>query len=213
MARAAAAPLLLAILAALLAGSAFVPTGSQPRLPRSLAESRIARAAEGSSSSSFQLTTFEEEAMARAAAAPLLLAILAALLAGSAFVPTGSQPRLPRSLAESRIARAAEGSSSSSFQLTTFEESPENTASASVVFCFVLGLVFPLLGGFNFGLLLAATGYSLTSGGIKGLLAKSESGKAYAETAEDVSGALKSAGGYALKAYNGLATQVNKQLA
>mmetsp|Transcript_149604 Transcript_149604/g.416998 ORF Transcript_149604/g.416998 Transcript_149604/m.416998 type:complete len:152 (-) Transcript_149604:178-633(-) len=151
--------------------------------------------------------------MARATAAPVLLAILAALLAGSAFVSSSSRPQLRRSPMESRIVRAAEGSSGSNFQLSTFEETSENAQSASVVFCFVLGLLFPLLGGFNFGLILAALGYALTSGGIKGFLAKSESGKDYVETAEDVSGVVTSAGSSALKVYNGIATQVNKQLA
>ena len=46
--------------------------------------------------------------------------------------------------------------------------------SASIVFWFLLGLLTPLLGGFTFGLIMAAVGWGLSTGGIKSFVEKSE---------------------------------------
>eukprot|EP00434_Breviolum_minutum_P033554 symbB.v1.2.029691.t1/scaffold3283.1/size59811/2 len=101
---------------------------------------------------------------------------------------------------------------SSSFSLTTFDETEENSKSASVVVFFVFGLLFPLLGGFNFGLLLAALGYGLSYGSIVSFAKKNETLKEYSSSIEDVGLAGVKAGEYALKAYNFVAVKVNAAL-
>eukprot|EP00435_Cladocopium_sp_Y103_P042262 s2379_g11.t1 len=76
--------------------------------------------------------------------------------------------------------------SSGSFSLSTFDESEENSKSASVVFYFVFGLLFPFLGGFNFGILMAALGYGLSYGSIVNFAKKNETLKEYSSSIEDV---------------------------
>mmetsp|Transcript_16394 Transcript_16394/g.29114 ORF Transcript_16394/g.29114 Transcript_16394/m.29114 type:complete len:154 (-) Transcript_16394:128-589(-) len=112
--------------------------------------------------------------------------------------------------ASSRVAAAATapgGSSGSSFSLPVFDEDEENSRSASVVVFFVLGLLFPLVGGFTFGLILAAVGYGLTNGGIKSFAEKNEATKEYAGYVTKVGDVGEKAGGYALKAYNFVAVK------
>lgn len=103
-------------------------------------------------------------------------------------------------------------STSSSFSLTTFDESEENSKSASVVVYFVVGLLFPLLGGFNLGILLAALGYGLSYGSIVNFAKKNETLKEYSSSIDDVGLAGVKAGEYALKAYNFVAAKVNAAL-
>ncbi|CAK9026962.1 Uncharacterized protein SCF082_LOCUS17725 [Durusdinium trenchii] len=127
----------------------------------------------------------------------LILAAAAVVVMPMAFVgPQVSSPSVPR---VQRLAEPAGKPSKSSFSLTTFEDTEENSKSASIVFYFVLGLLFPLLGGFNLGILLAALGYGLSFGGIVGFAKKNETLKPYTSSIEDVGAAGVKAGGYALK--------------
>ncbi|CAE8583713.1 unnamed protein product [Polarella glacialis] len=146
-----------------------------------------------------------------ASARLLIVAVLATaallMLHGAAFV--GGSGNIQRSPTRSlRIAAAAEGSSGLS--LPVFEETEENHASASVVFYFVLGLVFPVLHGFNFALILAAIGYGLTNGGLAGFAKKTEATKEYAGTVEEAGVYSVKAGSYSLKAYNFVATKAKE---
>lgn len=63
-----------------------------------------------------------------------------------------------------------------------------------MVFYFMLGLIFPLLGGFNLGLLLAALGYGLSYGGVVSFAKKNDTLKDYSSSIEDVSVAGVKAG-------------------
>ncbi|CAL1147275.1 unnamed protein product [Cladocopium goreaui] len=118
----------------------------------------------------------------------------------------GSHPQQPNASA------GGTPSTSSSFSLTTFDESEENSKSASVVVYFVVGLLFPLLGGFNLGILLAALGYGLSYGSIVNFAKKNETLKEYSSSIDDVGLAGVKAGEYALKAYNFVAAKVNAAL-
>mmetsp|Transcript_64902 Transcript_64902/g.79412 ORF Transcript_64902/g.79412 Transcript_64902/m.79412 type:complete len:145 (+) Transcript_64902:71-505(+) len=138
-----------------------------------------------------------------------ILAATAMVLSPLAFVG-------PQAMTGSRMVQRAEpkGTStpSTSFSLTTFDETDENSKSASVVVYFVFGLLFPLLGGFNFGILLAALGYGLSYGSITNFAKKNETLKEYSSSIDDVSLAGVKAGEYALKAYNFVAVKVNSAL-
>eukprot|EP00913_Durusdinium_trenchii_P008075 g7572.t1 len=81
-------------------------------------------------------------------------------------------------------------------------ETDDNKGSASIVFWFVLGLLTPLLGGFTFGLILAAVGWGLSTGGIKKFVEKTESTKQFAEYVTTLNDFGTKGGEYGLKAYN-----------
>eukprot|EP00434_Breviolum_minutum_P027435 symbB.v1.2.024255.t1/scaffold2278.1/size84971/3 len=127
----------------------------------------------------------------------LVAAIAAVLLRETAFVGVSS----PRVAPAHKVMLFAE-SSPSSFSLAEFPENDANLGSASIVFWFVLGLLTPLLGGITFGLLLAATGWGLSTGGIKSFVEKTESIKPYAEYVDTLNDFGKKGGEYGLKAYN-----------
>mmetsp|Transcript_86864 Transcript_86864/g.202200 ORF Transcript_86864/g.202200 Transcript_86864/m.202200 type:complete len:144 (-) Transcript_86864:145-576(-) len=132
--------------------------------------------------------------------------VLFALLALAAFT-WHSQPfvnvRGPAPRA-SRTALLAE----SSFSLPVYEETVDNKGSASVVFCFILGLVFPVFHGFTFGLLLAALGYGLWKGSLVNFAKKTEATKEYAGYVSTLGEASLTAGEYSLKAYNFVAQKL-----
>eukprot|EP00416_Gambierdiscus_australes_P030765 CAMPEP_0171090164 /NCGR_PEP_ID=MMETSP0766_2-20121228/29276_1 /TAXON_ID=439317 /ORGANISM="Gambierdiscus australes, Strain CAWD 149" /LENGTH=150 /DNA_ID=CAMNT_0011548127 /DNA_START=56 /DNA_END=508 /DNA_ORIENTATION=+ len=148
------------------------------------------------------------------ASRPLLGLLLACTLLTALRCLTGRQevfvgPRAPIPHCSRTIVAAT---SESSLSLPVYEETVDNKGSASVVFCFVLGLVFPVIHGFTFALLLAAVGYGLWKGGVQGFVAKSEATKEYAGYVEKLAEASLTAGEYSLKAYNFVATK-SKELA
>ncbi|OLP99416.1 hypothetical protein AK812_SmicGene18047 [Symbiodinium microadriaticum] len=108
------------------------------------------------------------------------------------------------------VARAAEsgGFDASSISISTFDESEQNVKSASVVFYGVLGLIFPLLGGFNLGLLFAALGYGLSFGALTDFAKKP---RPYV-SAFIVGIAACVVSLYALKAYNFAAVKINENV-
>lgn len=147
--------------------------------------------------------------MAGAGRLLLLVAAAVALVAPyRAFVQGGIQASRPAT----SVARAAEsgGFDASSISISTFDESEQNVKSASVVFYGVLGLIFPLLGGFNLGLLFAALGYGLSFGALTDFAKKKV--PEYSEQIDDVAGAGIKAGEYALKAYNFAAVKINENV-
>mmetsp|Transcript_15646 Transcript_15646/g.33282 ORF Transcript_15646/g.33282 Transcript_15646/m.33282 type:complete len:169 (-) Transcript_15646:72-578(-) len=106
-----------------------------------------------------------------------------------------------------QVAVAASGSD---FELPAVEDSPENSNIAAACVFFVLGLVFPILHGFNVGLIFAGLGYFAASGGLAAIVAKTESVKQYANTAEQVGEYSAKAGGLGIQSYNWVRTKVNE---
>eukprot|EP00438_Fugacium_kawagutii_P025585 Skav209144 [mRNA] locus=scaffold2337:18828:30509:+ [translate_table: standard] len=139
-------------------------------------------------------------------AASRVLLILVAAAASAVLLQTGKTfvgvSSTPLSAPAPKVILAAESSSSSGFSLAEYPENDENVSSASIVFWFVFGLLTPLLGGFTFGLILAAVGWGLSTGGIKSFVEKSESTKQFAEYVTTMSDIGKKGGEYGLKAYN-----------
>mmetsp|Transcript_28847 Transcript_28847/g.54071 ORF Transcript_28847/g.54071 Transcript_28847/m.54071 type:complete len:149 (-) Transcript_28847:105-551(-) len=147
------------------------------------------------------------------AAGRLLLIAAAAIVVLApyrAFVQGGVQ--VPRKAPATQRLAEETGFSASSIKgsISTFDESGDNVKSASVVFYFVLGLIFPLLGGFNFGLVLAALGYGLSFGALTDFAKKKI--PEYSDQIDDVAGAGLKAGEYALKSYNFVAAKVKENL-
>merc|ERR1712232_934258 len=98
-------------------------------------------------------------------------------------------------------------SAATNFELPVLPEDEENNKSASIVFCFILGLVFPVLHGFTFGLVLAVLGWGLANGSLSNFAKKSESLKQVSEYVDQVSDASMSAGAVSLRAYNFVANK------
>eukprot|EP00930_Biecheleria_cincta_P090446 TRINITY_DN7982_c0_g3_i1.p1 TRINITY_DN7982_c0_g3~~TRINITY_DN7982_c0_g3_i1.p1 ORF type:complete len:173 (-),score=40.85 TRINITY_DN7982_c0_g3_i1:123-578(-) len=134
------------------------------------------------------------------------LAAVALFMFSQAFV--SSSPR-NHALQASSVAMSAEGGSSGAagFELPVFPEDEENNKSASIVFCFILGLAFPILHGFTFGLVLAALGWGLANGGLSNFAKKSESLKEASGYVDQVADASMSAGALSLRAYNFVANK------
>ncbi|CAE7682161.1 unnamed protein product [Symbiodinium sp. CCMP2456] len=99
---------------------------------------------------------------------------------------------------------------SSSFSLAEYPENEENISSASIVFWGVFGLLLPLLGGFTTGLIFAALGWGLSTGGILSFVKKTKSIEEYADYVTQVSDLGKKGGEYGLKAYNFVAKKTGE---
>lgn len=131
----------------------------------------------------------------------ILLAAVAAVVllqTGKAFVGVSHTAVT----AAPKVILAAESGSSFSFSLSEYPENDANVSSASIVFWFILGLLTPFLGGFTFGLILAAAGWGLSTGGLLSFVEKSESTKQFAEYVTTLNDFGKKGGEYGLKAYN-----------
>eukprot|EP00439_Symbiodinium_sp_Y106_P057410 s3511_g8.t1 len=144
----------------------------------------------------------------RILAVVLATAAVAALLRSEAFVSGVPQRsvQLP-----SKVALAAE---SSPFSLAEYPdrefENDENISNASIVFWGIFGLLLPLLGGFTTGLIFAALGWGLSTGGILSFVKKTKSIEEYADYVTQVSDLGKKGGEYGLKAYNFVAKKTGE---
>jgi len=138
-------------------------------------------------------------------------ATAAVLLQSSKAFVTGAakQSRSPQ-LRASKVALSAEPAKSGGFSLPQFEESDDNKSSASIVFWFILGLVFPILHSFNFALILAAIGWGLSTGGLLSYVKKSESLKDFSEVVSGATDLGLKGGEYGLKAYNFVAVKTKE---
>mmetsp|Transcript_23321 Transcript_23321/g.59530 ORF Transcript_23321/g.59530 Transcript_23321/m.59530 type:complete len:154 (-) Transcript_23321:130-591(-) len=128
-----------------------------------------------------------------------------ALLLGSAasgFV-SGGAARRPALRATSAAAdvhvRLGASSGKPSIQV---EETRGNAEIGAAVVSFFVGLLFPLLGGFNLGIIFAVLGYTIANGTAAEQLSNNASGKQYAGTAVQVGDLLLQAGESGLKAVN-----------
>mmetsp|Transcript_62651 Transcript_62651/g.111312 ORF Transcript_62651/g.111312 Transcript_62651/m.111312 type:complete len:153 (-) Transcript_62651:110-568(-) len=126
---------------------------------------------------------------------------------GRAFATAAS--RTPQ-LRKSKVAMSAEPAKSGGFSLPAFEETDDNKSSASIVFWFILGLVFPVLHSFNLGLILAAFGWGLSTGGILSFVNKSETFKPASEVVTGATDLGMKGGEYGLKAYNFVANKTKE---
>mmetsp|Transcript_65515 Transcript_65515/g.211274 ORF Transcript_65515/g.211274 Transcript_65515/m.211274 type:complete len:162 (+) Transcript_65515:61-546(+) len=82
------------------------------------------------------------------------------------------------------------------------EETEDNAKIGAGAISFVAGLFFPLLGSFNFGLLLGALGYGTVTGNLSGFLAKQQGGQEYVGTADKAQELLLKAGETGVKVAN-----------
>uniref|UniRef100_A0A7S1S6R2 Uncharacterized protein n=1 Tax=Alexandrium catenella TaxID=2925 RepID=A0A7S1S6R2_ALECA len=90
------------------------------------------------------------------------------------------------------------------------EETDDNAKIGAGFVSFVAGLLFPLLGSFNFGLILGSLGYALACGTASEFLAKQEQTKEYVKTADQAGELLAKAGSSAVKVVNWGAAKVKE---